>query len=171
MRLRLDTSNRYQLERYSPETSEFSIYLQIGKWLTDPQFTKSNACQIYPIDRIIYCIMSGPSRNPYIMNIVRLDRDKVSFIAKVAGQAYAATIDTDGVYIWDRSPGQPAAAGTMLGKELFYLPEIHKMRGFDTSNDSPVTLYAAAQPRPTCTSFNSNTLGTTRLCTLKAREV
>jgi hypothetical protein len=153
LRLKVDANGLFQLERYNPVNGRFITYSEIGKWLTTPQFTELNACQINPIDRIIYCIMSGPSSNPYIMNLVRMDRDTVSFIAKVAGQSFAGTVDADGDYIWYRSPGQPSAAGTLTGKEVFYLPMVHKMRGYTTSNASPdlttqVSLFNFQNPAP-----------------------
>jgi len=73
-------------------TGEYREVFEVKKEWTKPKFKKINACSINPIDSIIYCVMDMGRRKGFV---VRIDTEKVAFVAKVKW-AWAAAFDSSG---------------------------------------------------------------------------
>lgn len=62
---------------------------------TDPPFNSINSCAINPLDNVIHCTMEIDNKGSFL---VRIDKTKVGFVAKVPGWMYAGIFDSEGTY-------------------------------------------------------------------------
>jgi len=76
-------------------TGTYEPYYEVKKNWTDPPFNSINSCAINPLDNIIHCTMEIDNKGSFL---VRIDKEKVGFVAKVPGWMYAGVFDVDGTY-------------------------------------------------------------------------
>jgi len=83
----------FHLLNVSTGTQE--LYYEVDKSWTDPPFNSINSCAINPLDNVVHCTMEIDGRGSFL---VRVDKTRVAFVARVPAWTYAGAFDADGTY-------------------------------------------------------------------------
>jgi len=89
----------YYAKQLIIETGEYETLFKIPFERTSPPLNRLNSCGINPLDSIIYCATttSEPDKKHYI---VRVDKDKFEFVAKIPARGFSGTFSASGTYYW-----------------------------------------------------------------------
>jgi len=115
----LRQNGAYGVYTLDMESGQYAMLYSIPYDRTSPRFRDLNGCGISPVDDIVYCVMKFSRSESYL---VRLDAEKVEFVARTPTWSWKATFAEDGTfYVVFEVEGET---------RLYRVPEPNAMPGF-----------------------------------------
>lgn len=90
-----DDAGVTRIQKLNVKSGKYKLVFTIPTDRTDPPFRSINSCAINPKDAIIHCSMEINNKGSFL---VRIDKKRVAFVAKLPGWRYGATFDKYGNY-------------------------------------------------------------------------